>query len=275
MYRFIEVATADGITWVTFNRPAKRNALSPSLNAEMLEALSALEHDPATDVVVLTGAGDAFSAGMDLKEYFRDNDDDAPAMERAKWVMRQWSYYKLRFFPKLTIAAVNGWCFGGAFTPLISCDFAIAAEEATFGLSEVNWGIIPGGSVTWDIGQVMGYRDALYYTLTGRTFSAARARELGLVNETVPLAGLTDAVVELARDLQRLNPAVLRAAKEAHHATRSMSYEQAYDYLSAKSAELLVRDAERGRSRGMGQFLDSKEIKPGLGPYARPQPNRD
>lgn len=270
MSHLIEVRTEDRISWVTFNRPSKRNALSPALNDQMLAALTDLEHDDRTDVVVLTGAGDAFSAGMDLQEYFRDNDDDPAAMERAKWVMRQWSYFKLRSYPKLTIAAVNGWCFGGAFTPLISCDFAIAADTATFGLSEVNWGIIPGGSVSWDLGQVLAYRDALYYTLTGRSFSAERARELGLVNEVVPAAELVDAVVALARDLMKLNPTVLRSAKEALRHTRTMSYEQAYDYLSAKSAELLVRDGEHGRQHGMTQFLDSKEIKPGLGPYVRP-----
>ena len=72
---------------------------------------------------------------------------------------------------------VNGWCFGGAFTPLVSCDLAIAAEEATFGLSEINWGIIPAGVVTKAVSQVMSQRDCLYYIMTGETFDGRKAAE--------------------------------------------------------------------------------------------------
>jgi len=91
---------------------------------------------------VLTGAGDAFSAGMDLNEYFREV-DAAPAHVQRK-VRRDaalWQWRLLRTYAKPTIAMVNGWCFGGAFTPLVACDLAIAADEATFGLSEINWGL--------------------------------------------------------------------------------------------------------------------------------------
>ena len=93
---------------------------------------------------------------MDLQQYFRETDDDPVLQERVRWTMREWAYTKLRFFPRVTIAAVNGWCFGGAFMPLISCDLAIAADEAQFGLSEVNWGILPGGTVTRDIALALG-----------------------------------------------------------------------------------------------------------------------
>ena len=85
---------------------------------------------------------------------------------------------------------VNGWCFGGAFTPLVSCDLAIAAEEATFGLSEINWGIIPAGVVSKAVAQVMSQRDALYYIMTGETFDGRKAAAMGLVNEAVPKAKL-------------------------------------------------------------------------------------
>src|SRR6476661_2878390 len=98
----------------------------------MIEVLDALEIDDRCEVLVLTGAGEAFSAGMDLKEYFREVDTATPV-----------EAMRLRFFPKPTIAMVNGWCFGGGFTPLVSCDIAVAAEDAIFGLSEINWGIIP------------------------------------------------------------------------------------------------------------------------------------
>ena len=145
----VRVEFDQGVAWVTMNRPDKRNAISPRLAAEMVEVLDALETDSRCGVLVLTGAGEAFSAGMDLKEYFRETDHLTPD-ERARIfrVNAQWQWRRLRFYPKPTIAMVNGWCFGGAFTPMIACDLAVAAESAVFGLSEINWGIIPAGIVT-------------------------------------------------------------------------------------------------------------------------------
>jgi trans-feruloyl-CoA hydratase/vanillin synthase len=268
-YECIVVENENRITTVTLNRPHKRNAMSPQLNHEMLDALTLLAGDKDTDVLVLTGAGESFSAGMDLQEYFRDTEHDPVLGERTKWEMREWASRKLRFFPRVTIAAVNGWCFGGAFMPLVSCDLALAADEATFGLSEVNWGILPGGLVTRDIALNLSYRDALYYALTGKTFGGQRAKEIGLVNDSVPLSELPGAVRELAEGLLKLNPHTLRATKEALRYSATMDYDQASDYLAAKSAQLARSDPEGGRRRGLAQFLDTKEFKPGLGAYHR------
>ena len=164
--------------------------------------LNALEADRRCQVVVLTGAGDSFSAGMDLKEFFRDNDHLSPP-ERAHIYPHQrgsGSGASSMFYPKPTIAMVNGWCFGGAFTPLVSCDLAIAAEEATFGLSEINWGIIPAGVVTKAVSQVMSQRDCLYYIMTGETFDGRKAAAMSLVNEAVPLRGSARAHAEARAD---------------------------------------------------------------------------
>ena len=181
----------DGIAWVTMNRPEKRNAMSPALAAEMLQVINALEIDTRCKVLVLTGAGNSFSAGMDLKEFFRATDQmSPPEREQIVRTNAQWQWRQLMFYPKPTIAMVNGWCFGGAFTPLVSCDLAIAAEEATFGLSEINWGIIPAGVVTKAVAQVMSQRDALYYIMTGETFDGRKAAAMDLVNEAVPLKDL-------------------------------------------------------------------------------------
>jgi feruloyl-CoA hydratase/lyase len=269
-YQNVKIEREDGITWVILNRPEKRNAMSPGLNSDMVEVLTELEGDDATRVLVLTGAGDAFSAGMDLREYFRAM-DKAPAAERAqaRWAMATWMYHKLRMFPKPTIAMVNGWCFGGAFTPLVSCDIAIAAEDATFGLSEVNWGILPGGFVSRDVAATMSYRDALFYIMTGRTFDGKKAAEMKLVTYAVPRERLRDEVVEVARELMAKNPTTLRACKQAFKVCREMDWEQAYDYLSAKQAEMRFFDPESGREKGMQQFLDEKVYKPGLGAYDR------
>jgi len=269
MYQTIKVDREDQVTWVTLNRPEKKNAMNPQLNADMVDCLTELESDPETRVLVITGAGDSWSAGMDLREYFRALDNDPSAAMKARWATRTWTHFKLKMFPKPTIAAVNGWCFGGAFTPLAGCDFAIAADTAVFGLSEVNWGIFPGGLVSRDLALMMSYRDALYYTLTGKNFDAQRAREIGLINEVVRKDKLHDAVMELAADLKKLNPFVLRAAKEALKTCWYMDYEQAEEYLRAKGDQLRFRDPERGRETGMQQFLDEKRFRPGLQPYHR------
>jgi feruloyl-CoA hydratase/lyase len=268
-YECITVGNEDGVTTVTLNRPHKRNAMSPQLNDEMLDALTRLSADPDTEVLVLTGAGDSFSAGMDLREYFRETEHDPALAERVRRTMREWSYHRLRFMPCVTVAAVNGWCFGGAFMPLVSCDLAIAADEAQFGLSEVNWGILPGGLVTRDIALALGYRDALYYALTGETFDGRRAREIGLVNQSVPRSGLDEAVHVLTGKLRKLNPHTLRSTKETFRHASTMDYEQATDYIAAKAAQLAARDPEQGRKQGMAQFLDTKEYRPGLGAYRR------
>jgi trans-feruloyl-CoA hydratase/vanillin synthase len=260
----------DGIAWVTMNRPEKRNAMSPALATEMLAVMNALELDDRCKVLVLTGAGNSFSAGMDLKEYFRATDPmPPPQREQITRTNAAWQWRQLMYYPKPTIAMVNGWCFGGAFTPLVSCDLAIAAEEATFGLSEINWGIIPGGVVTKAVAQVMNQRDALYYIMTGETFDGRKAAAMGLVNEAVPLKDLRARTKALATTLIGKNPTVLRAAKIAYRRVREMSYEEANDYLAAKNDQSRLHDPERGREQGMKQFLDEKSYRPGLGGYKR------
>jgi trans-feruloyl-CoA hydratase/vanillin synthase len=175
----------------------------------------------------------------------------------------------LRNYPKPTIAMVNGWCFGGAFCPLVGCDLAIAADEATFGLSEINWGIPPGSVVNKALAETVGPRAGLLYVMTGRTFDGKRAAEMGLVNASVPLAQLREETEKLARELADKNPVVLRAAKLGYRNCADMSWDQAEDYLYAKLEQSQFLDKERGREQGLEQFLDEKSFRPGLGGYSR------
>ena len=116
-YETVLVEKEDGITWVTLNRPEKKNAMSPQVCFDMVDVLTRLDTDPETQVLVLTGAGEAFSAGMDLKLFFRENDDKPVERAIAREADRRWGWYKLSAFSKPTIAMVNGYCFGGAFIP--------------------------------------------------------------------------------------------------------------------------------------------------------------
>jgi trans-feruloyl-CoA hydratase/vanillin synthase len=264
------VEIEDGVAWITLNRPEKRNAMSPELNREMAEALDAVELDDDAEVAVLTGAGESFSAGMDLKEYFREIDDQPDVVkERVRRTASLWQWKLLRFYSKPTIAAVNGWCFGGAFSPLVACDLAIAADEAVFGLSEINWGIPPGNLVSKALADTMGHREALYYIMTGKTFTGQEAARMGLVNRSVPRDQLRSAVTELAQELRTKNPVVLRHARHGFKRCRELTWEQNEDYLYAKADQATLRDSEHGRAKGMSQFLDEKSVKPGLQTYRR------
>jgi trans-feruloyl-CoA hydratase/vanillin synthase len=255
----------EGIAWVTLNRPAKRNAMSPALNEEMLRVVTALATDERCGVFVLTGAGESFAAGMDLKEYFRMT-DGAPdtILLHVRRTAEEWQWRRLRDYPKPTIAMVNGWCFGGAFTPVCACDLAIAAEEAVFGLSEINWGILPAGNVTKATMETMGYRNSLYYAMTGESFTGKKAAEMGLVNEAVPLAQLRERTRALAKTLLEKNQTVLRGAKLAMKRVKYMDWEVSADYLYAKMAEALHLGGSQNRENAMKAFLDDKTFKPGI-----------
>lgn len=268
-YKTVLVEKGDGITWLTLNRPEKRNAMNPQLHFDMYDAVTEHETDPETEVLVITGAGDSWCAGQDLKEYFREGDKNPTLRRQASWCSQEWRWRKLNTFPKPTIAMVNGFCFGGAFTPLIACDFAIAAEDAVFGLSEINWGILPGGLVSKVVTDIMSYRDGLYYVMTGDSFDGKKAAELKLVNFAVPREKLKDETIALAEKLKAKNPWALRNAKQAYKLVRTMDYEQAEDYLAAKAAQIKITDAEKGYDQGIKQFIDDKTYKPGFGPMAR------
>jgi trans-feruloyl-CoA hydratase/vanillin synthase len=268
-YEAIKIEKEGGITWLYMNRPDKRNAMSPQLHMEMDEALDDLAVDPATEVLVLTGAGEAFCAGQDIKLYFRQGDADPVLRRKASRASNNWRWQKLATFPKTTIAMVNGYCFGGGFTQVCACDLALAADEAIFGLSEVNWGILPGGIVSWNVAQALNFRDGMYYALTGDTFDGKKAADIGFVNFSVPKAKLKEETVKLAKKMMEKSPAVVRYTKEALRAVRFMNEPQAADYLNAKSDALRFNDKEDSRTQGMKQFLDEKTYRPGLGAFKR------
>jgi feruloyl-CoA hydratase/lyase len=270
-WQTVKVEVENRIGWITLNRPEKRNAMSPTLNREMIDVLETLELDDDAQVIVLTGAGDAWTAGMDLKEYFRETDGKPEIMqERIRRDCSQWQWKLLRMYSKATIAMVNGWCFGGAFSPLVACDLAIAADDAVFGLSEINWGIPPGNLVSKAVADTMGHRQALHYIMTGETFTGKQAAEMGLINKSVPKEQLRDEVVKLANTLLEKNPVVLRYAKQGFKRCRELTWDQNEDYLYAKTDQSNQRDPEKGRKEGLKQFLDDKTIKPGLQTYKRP-----
>jgi feruloyl-CoA hydratase/lyase len=263
----VSYTVTDGIAWVKFNRPEKRNCMSPKLNRQMLRVLDALEYRDDVGVLVLSGEGAAWSAGMDLKEYFRETEADGLAGTRkAQGEAYSW-WKRLRWYQKTTIAMVNGWCFGGGYGPLFACDLAFCADEAQFGLSEINWGILPGGGATKVAVDLMPMRDAMYHALLGENLTGQQAAAARLVNESVPLAELEGRVTQVANKLLEKNWVILKAAKDAVRRVSEMTYDNAEDYLIRAQEAANFHDKTEGRKEGIKQFIDDKTFKPGLGAY--------
>jgi trans-feruloyl-CoA hydratase/vanillin synthase len=255
-----------GIAWVKFNRPEKRNAMSPTLNRDMMEVLDILEFRDDVGVLVLGAEGSAWTAGMDLKEYFRETEAKGLAGTRQAQRESYGWWRRLRWYQKPTIAMVNGWCFGGGYGPLFSCDLAYASTDAAFGLSEINWGILPGGGATKVAVELMPFRKAMYHAMMGENIDGKTAAEWGLVNEALPAEALKARVTEVAKVLLAKNPVALKATKDAVRRVSVLSYDDAEDYL-IRAQEAANSFDNEGRKEGIRQFIDEKSYKPGLGTY--------
>lgn len=270
-YETLLVDIDEGVVTVTLNRPQKKNAMNPVMHQEMHDLLVELEGQEAVRVLVVTGAGDSFCAGQDLKEYFKDVNDDPALRRKYDRIAEEWRSRLLHLFPRPTIAKVNGYCFGGAFSIVAACDIAVADEEAVFGLSEVNWGAIPGGQVSRVITELMSYRDALYFALTAEPFSGRQAADMRLVTKAVPGAELDATVDELARRLAGMDADALQATKEAIKVLPGMSQDQAGWWLRSKSEALRLRRAAQNTNDGIDGFLN-KEYRPGFDSHTGKKP---
>ena len=257
----------DGVAWVKFNRPEKRNCMSPKLNRQMKKVLEELEFRDDVKVLVLTGEGKAWTAGMDLQEYFRENE------EKGLWAVRKaqresygW-FERLRWYQKPTIAMINGWCFGGGYGPLFGCDIAVAAEDAQFGLSEINWGILPGGGASKVAQELMPFRKAMYHAMMGENLTGKQAEEQGLITEAVPADQLLARVTAIADALKKKDGHALRATKLAMRRMVDMTYDNALDYQIRAQEALHSFGGAKARREATRQFLDEKSFKPGLGTF--------
>ena len=261
-FECVKVEMMDGLAWVQMNRPEKRNAMNPQLHDEMEEALTHLEVDPDCKVVVIRGAGGNFSAGQDLKMFFRENENNPLGRKTSQRAANRWRWELLYNYDKPTIAMVEGYCVGGAFMQLLATDFALAAEDATFSLSEVNWGILPGALVSKVVADSVLPRHALYYCCLGEPFDGNEAARIGMINFAVPGDQLEAETEKLAGKLMSKSPRVLRATKQAVRNVRTMDFWQSYDYLAEKGAAIKVGDQEDSYNTGLRQFLDEKSYKP-------------
>lgn len=206
------VEVRDHVARVTINRPAARNALSKATNVELSEVAAKLGADPEVRAVVLRGSGDrSFCAGADLKERKGVSAaETGPYVDAISGAINAWAR-----IPQPTLAVVNGFAFGGGMELAIACDLRIAADNASFGLTEVRLGIMPGAGGTQRLPRLIGVAAAKELILLGTRIDAARALALGLVLRVVAQSELDAAEGEILKDLSLCAPRSTRMAKEA------------------------------------------------------------
>ncbi len=205
------------VATITLNRPDAMNALNPDLRWSLSQHFDEVERNDDIWIAIVTGAGDkAFCAGADLKH--RAIERDASSEQKAHWqkLLHETTPLNERwYFPKPVIAKVNGFALGGGLELALGCDIIVAAEHAELGLPEPRRGLLAAGVGVHRLPRQIGLKVAMGYLLTGRHMSAARAYELGLVNQVVLAPDLDATVDEWVRDILRCAPLAVRATKEA------------------------------------------------------------
>jgi methylglutaconyl-CoA hydratase len=254
-YRTLLVSETNSILTITLNRPELRNAMTPEMQMELIEAMEKAVSSDAR-VVVFTGAGDAFCSGLDLSVLQEMNDQ--PAIEyRAGAELVSRLFRTLFELPKPTIAAVHGAAIAGGSGLAMICDFTLATPEAKFGYTETRIGFVPAivsAYLTLQVGDKRA-RDLL---MTGRLFDANEAHRLGLVNEVVAREKLSASVQALADVLCANSPASLAATKRLLAA-------QHKDWLDAAIAEAMEANAQARQTadfrEGVASFLEKRRPK--------------
>ncbi|MFL5321901.1 MAG: enoyl-CoA hydratase/isomerase family protein [Myxococcaceae bacterium] len=229
---------------LTIDREKARNALSPQVIAELNEALSQAEADPAVRVVALTGAGSkVFSAGGDLGGM--QNEGGFLGTHEGRRGYGE-LLKRLSRFPRPTIARLNGHALAGGFGLVLACDLAIAAEEAQLGLPEIDVGLFPM-MVMALLQRHVGRKRALELVMTGDKISAKEGLALGLLSRVVPASELDSAVAGLTEKLAGKSRAVLTLGKRAFHTAEDLPFDQAIEHLASQlSLNVLAEDAAEG-----------------------------
>ena len=214
---FLYERPRDHVARITINRPEVRNAINTPAHKEWSDLLDEAEADDDVWVVVVTGVGDkAFCAGRDLKYLSAMRGASAEAQAEDAELMAGVTRLIERFhYSKPLIARVNGVALGGGFEVALACDLVVAAEHVEFGLPEPRRGIYAGGGGVHRLPRQLPLKLAMEYLLTSRTMTAARALELGLVNDVVPYDRLDEAVDQLIDDILLAAPLSIRATKQS------------------------------------------------------------
>jgi enoyl-CoA hydratase len=245
----VEFERRGDVALVTLNRPEARNAISPEVSQTMAAVLDEIEADTNLRAVVLTGAGEVFSAGADLK---------VVAQGRANEIARgkgNFAGIVTRDFPKPIIAAVNGPALAGGCEIVLACDLVVAAETARFGIPEVKRGLMAAAGGLFRLPKRIPLAIALELAMTGDPIDAQRALELGLVNRVVPTDRVVDEAMALAARIGENSPIAVRMSRQLVREAAELSEEQAWQ----RTIELMTPVFESGDSiEGATAFAEKR-----------------
>ncbi|MCX8205132.1 MAG: enoyl-CoA hydratase/isomerase family protein [Candidatus Nezhaarchaeota archaeon] len=200
----------DGVAWISINRPEVLNALNDEAHRQLREALRRAEGDEEVKVVVLSGEGEAFCVGADVRDFVGAE----PMAVRKHVEESRRTIEALVKLSKPAVAMVNGLALGTGCELVMACDLAIASTDAKLGQPEVKLGMMPGLGATQRLAMLLGPKRAKELLMTGRLLSAEEAVEVGLINRAVPREELKRVVKELAEELKKRDPVVLRLIKD-------------------------------------------------------------
>jgi methylglutaconyl-CoA hydratase len=255
-FKTIRTAREEEIFRVILARPEVHNAFNSTMISELNDVFKKLKGDPSVRIIILTGEGKSFCAGADLKwmkeiihySFEQNLEETRQLADLLKNIFSQ---------PKPTIAQVNGAAIGGGNGLLCACDIALASDKAVFGLSEVKIGLVPAAISPYVIRKI-GESKAMEYFLTGKRITAAKAAEIGLVNEVVPKNDLDEEIRKLTQLLLTSGPEAIAHCKKLVFNVPGMSLDEAKDYTAKMIANLRI--SKEGQE-GMSSFLEKRKPK--------------
>lgn len=228
-YEQIIVDKQDAVTTITLNRPAKMNAITPTMLDELNAALDAAASDDSVAVVVLTGAGRAFSAGLDLVALGELKLEAGNVGSERDGRARQ-AIETIESMPKPVIAKVNGFCITGGLEIALSCDLIYAANEAKFGDTHTKWGLRPSWGMSQRLPRAAGMRNARELSYTARTFTGEEAAAMGIANHALPSEELDDYVNNVAQTIATNSSEAVAAYKDLYRAAANNTLEDGVRY---------------------------------------------
>lgn len=249
----VVVETLGPVVRLTLNSPEQMNAITGDMLGVLERAVENAANDSGIRVLIITGAGRAFCAGMDLREV-RELDGRAETrpdvLDRIGKLVRQ-----LSAFPKPVIAALNGITVAGGLELALCADIILAADTARIGDAHSNYGLVPGAGGAAILPRVIPHHIAMYLLMTGKTLSAAEMKAYGLVCEVHPASELADAALVLAKLLAARSPLGLRRIKEVARASMDKSRE---DALLHEEATLRVHQKSEDWQEGLSAFSEKR-----------------
>lgn len=245
---------ADGLAEITLNRPAQLNAINCDLAERLVEALAAIEADTSVKVVMLKGAGRAFMAGGDLKDFHEAGERAPEAVERLIVPFHK-IIRALKTLRAPVIAAVHGAVAGGGVALALACDFVIASKDAVFTPAYLKIGTNPDGGTTWSVTRLLGERRALEWLMLGESVEAEKAAELGLINRVV-------AREDLDKEARALADRIAAGPAQAHASLKRLVWQATTtsldDQLAAEAAGFVTLAATPDFREGVAAFFDRR-----------------